>query len=132
MRCVSRFWGKKAGEIKKPESGTPSPVQPDRERLEAGDLVQVLPMSKIRKTLDKNGRTNGMDFLAGMERFCGTKARVLKRVNYVFDERAWKMRKCRGVVILEGIICDGSEQFQGEGCDRCCYFFWKEAWLEKL
>jgi hypothetical protein len=118
-------------EIKDPKKGALSFLKGNKDRLEAGDMVRILPMNKIRKTLDKNGRTEGMDFLAGMERYCGKKARVLKRVNYVFDERVWKMRKCKNVVLLEGVICDGREAFQGEGCDRACYFFWKEAWLQK-
>ena len=100
--------------------------------LNAGDMVQILSFDEIRKTLDENSRTQGLMFMPAMRKFCGTKRKVMKRVNYMFDERALKMRKIKNVVILEGVICEGEDIFSREGCDRSCFFFWKEAWLEKI
>jgi hypothetical protein len=66
-----------------------------------------------------------------MTRYCGTTQRVMKRVQFFFDERAWKMVRCRAV-LLEAVICDGRDMGAGEGCDRSCFFYWKDAWLERL
>jgi hypothetical protein len=34
------------------------------------------------------------------------------------------------VAILDGVICNGTEDFGP--CDRSCFFFWREEWLEKV
>jgi hypothetical protein len=99
--------------------------------LKSGDTVSIASMDEIKQVLDKDGRTEGVWFMPAMKRYCGFEAKVLKRVNYIFDERAWKMLKCKNMVILEGVICDGEGMFSKEGCDRSCYFFWKESWLNR-
>ena len=66
----------------------------------------------------------------GMWQYCGTEQRVLRVVKQFLDERDYLMKKCKGIVILDGIICDGTKWF-GQ-CDRCCYYFWREEWLEKI
>jgi hypothetical protein len=99
--------------------------------LKTGDMVQILTYDEIQKTFDENGRTQGLTFMPGMKKYCGSKKEVLKKVNYIFDERAWEMRKIKNVVILKDIICKGEDMFSREGCDRCCFFFWKENWLLK-
>jgi hypothetical protein len=107
--------------------------QKDHAKLKAGDVVQVLPLQEIEKTLDSNGKTKGLWFMPGMKRYCGTKARVLRKVNYFFDERAWGMVKCGSdVYLLENLLCTGEGMFDKEGCDRCCFFFWHATWLHKL
>jgi len=113
-------------------SGEPSDRSQKNIPLKAGDMAQVLSMDEIRKTFDKNRVTRGLWFMPGMEKYCGMKLRVFKRVNYLFDERAWKMRKAKNVLILEGVLCSGEGMFSKEGCDRSCYFFWKECWLKKI
>ena len=100
--------------------------------LKPGDEVYILPMSEIRKMLDDKRRTEGLAFMDGMEKYCDTKAKVYKRVNYLYDESRMKMVKCKNMVILEGLICDGKMTYAEEGCDKSCFFFWKESWLKKL
>jgi len=100
--------------------------------MQKGDLAEILPLDEIRKTLDQNGRCNGLQFMLGMEKLCGRRARVLKKVRTIFDERLWKMVRIRDTYLLEGVICDGRDVFEGEGCDRSCFFFWKENWLRKI
>lgn len=118
--------------------GGQEPVQPgngmagDYARLEAGDWVQIGSREEIEKTLDADGKTQGLSFLPNMFQFCDTTHRVLKKVHYIFDERSWKMSKCRNVVILDGVYCDGRDVFAREGCDRCCFMFWKTQWLKKV
>ncbi len=61
---------------------------------------------------------------------CGKSFKVMKNVHRILDERSMKMKKCKNVVLLEGLMCNGSWPFKD--CDRSCYFLWKEAWLIKI
>lgn len=101
-------------------------------RLEKGDLVVVLAIEEIRETLDQMGKHDGLKFLRPMERYCGETHRVMKRVKYILDDRTHVVRKTRGVVLLDGVICDGQGIYGREDCDRSCFFFWKEAWLRRV
>ena len=100
--------------------------------LKEGDMVLVLPFEEIKKVLDKNNQTQGLVFMTAMKKYCGTKKKVIKKVNYIFDEHEWKMRKIKNVVLLDGVICRGEDMYSKEGCDRFCFYFWKEAWLKKI
>ena len=62
--------------------------------------------------------------------YCGTNQKVFKRVEGFLDERDYLMKRCNGIVILQGVICNGTRDFAK--CDRSCYFFWREEWLEKI
>jgi hypothetical protein len=44
-----------------------------------------------------------------------------KRARKFLDERDYKVKECCGIVILEGITCEGTKDF-GD-CDRSCFFF---------
>lgn len=99
--------------------------------LKSGDLVRVRTYEEIKSTLDENGRyMGGMPFIDEMKKFCGGTYRVLKRVNKVFDPLPWKMKKSMEIVILQGVFCHGHGPY--EECDRTCFFFWKEKWLERI
>jgi len=100
--------------------------------LREGDLVQVLPLEEIRKTLDKDGNCDRMKFLGGMERFCGKEFRVLKEIKFMFDEKSWRIVRLKNAVLLQDQICDSKGQYDKEGCDRSCFYFWKEQWLRKV
>ena len=101
-------------------------------KIQEGDWVEIRSIEEIMRILDDKGRTQGLDFIGTMKKYCGMRKKVMKKVDYIFDERKWEMRKCKNVVILEGVICDGKGMFSNERCDRCCYFFWKTAWLKKI
>ncbi len=102
-------------------------------RIREGDLVTVLPAEEIRKTLDKKtGKHGGLKFLPPMREYCGKTFRVMKRVRYILDEHDHKMQKVKNVVLLDGVICRGKGIYGRENCDRCCFFFWKDAWLRKV
>jgi hypothetical protein len=103
-----------------------------RASFNSGEIVTIRPFEEILKTLDPGGRCDGLQFMPGMKKYCGRQARVLKRVRLIFDERLWKMVKTRHTYLLEEITCDGRDVFDGEGCDRTCYFFWKDKWLRKI
>ena len=98
--------------------------------LKPGDIVRVRPFYEIQRTLDKKGFYKGMLFIDEMVRYCGKTYKVFKRVDKVFMHRDKKMQKCRDVVLLEGVLCHG---YGPEiDCDRTCFFFWKDQWLEKI
>jgi len=104
---------------------------PVPDKLESGDWVMILPYENIAATLDNEHCCDGLEFMPGMRKFCGQKTRVLKRAKTIFDSRILKMIRVRESYLLEGVICDGHDSFNMEGCDRACFFFWKKDWLRK-
>ena len=103
--------------------------------LKAGERVRVKSLEKIQSTLDSHGKYEGMGYMdVEMNKHCGKVYAVQKPVSLFFDERRWRMLKLRDVVILEGVFCElpttAAEDWAG--CDRTCFLFWKEAWLERL
>lgn len=100
------------------------PAQPAVEHLKAGDRVRVRTKEEIQATLNIWKERNGCAFMEDMAQYCGTTQRVFKPVRRFIDERDYTEKKARGVVLLEGVIC--------QGCDRACFYFWREEWLEKI
>jgi hypothetical protein len=101
-----------------------------RPRLYVGDWVEVRSKEQILKTLDKDGRLDGMPFMPEMFAFCGKRFRVYKRAHKTCDTvYEYKGRKLADAVHLEGARCDG--QAHG-GCEAGCLIYWKTAWLRKL
>jgi hypothetical protein len=98
--------------------------------LAAGDLVRVRSREEIAATLDRWQELKGCAFLDNMWDYCGTTQRVLKPMERFLDERDYKVKKCRGLVLLEGVICHGTPVFGR--CDRCCHLFWRMEWLQKI
>lgn len=105
---------------------TGTPVPP----LKAGDLVRVRSREEIKTTLDHWGAVKGCSFMPEMWPYCDTPQRVLKPMDRFFDERDYKLRRTRGIILLEKTICEGTALFGR--CDRACFFFWREEWLEKV
>ena len=68
--------------------------------------------------------------MAEMAQYCGTIQRVFKSMSRFVDERDLKIKKSKGIILLEGVMCKGTADF-GD-CDRSCLHFWREEWLEKL
>lgn len=97
--------------------------------LKAGDLVRVRSLPEIESTLNSFHELKGCGFFREMEPYAGTVQRVLKPVERFVDERDYQVKKSRGIVLLEGVMCQGAGSF-GK-CDRACFFFWREEWLQK-
>lgn len=95
-----------------------------------GDRVLVRPRDQIQATLNHWGELRGCSFLPEMGQYCGTIQKVFKPVKRFVDERDCRVKKAKGVYFLEGVICQGFELY-GE-CDRACFYWWREEWLEKL
>jgi len=98
--------------------------------FKAGDLARVRSREEIEATLDHWGQLKGCSFMPEMWPYCDTVKRVLKPMDRFFDERDYNLKRTRGIVLLEGTMCQGTALFGR--CDRSCFFFWREEWLEKV
>jgi hypothetical protein len=98
--------------------------------LQAGDLVRVRSRQEIEATLDRWKELKGCAFLEYMWPYCDTTQRVLQTMTRFLDERDYRVKRCKGIILLEGVICHGTPVFGR--CDRCCHLFWREEWLEKI
>jgi hypothetical protein len=95
--------------------------------LNPGERVRVKSEPEIVATLDKCDQHKGMAWMPMMRDCCGKEFTVYKRVNKIVLESTGEIRKLKNTVLLESAICNGIY-----GCDRSCFFFWKEAWLERV
>lgn len=98
--------------------------------FKAGDLVRVRSKEEIEATLNFRRQLRGCTFMEEMEPYCGTTQRILKPVERFLDERDYRVKRCRGIILLEGLLCQGTERFGR--CDRSCFYFWREEWLQKV
>jgi len=113
-------------------AGVSLPANPEKREIGPEDRVRVRSKKEIRSLLDEEGKYGGCRFMRGMYEHCGNSYRVLKDVDFFFDEARQKMVKTKGLVILEGANCSGQQRFYFNRCDRNCFFFWHKAWLEKI
>ena len=119
-----------------PKRGTPmtfegiGDVQPEPMPLKAGDRVRVKSWPEIAATLDGYRKLKGCRFMPEMENYCGTDQRVFRRLERFFDECEYSIKHTKGLVLLEGVMCQGVAA--SGRCDRSCFFFWREEWLEKI
>jgi hypothetical protein len=98
--------------------------------LRPGDLVEVKSRQEIVATLNPASRNRGLSFDAEMLRYCGTRARVLRRVERIVDERDGHMVELPGgCIILEGVTCVGD---YNQYCPRAIYPYWREIWLHRV
>ena len=97
--------------------------------LSVGDWVEVRSKQEILRTLDADGRLDGMPFMPEMFAFCGKRFQIYKRAHKtcdtVFPVRG---RRVAGAVHLD-TRCDGSAH---GGCQASCLLFWKDAWLKSV
>ena len=98
--------------------------------LVAGQAVRVKSREEIQATLDPWNYLKGCGFMEEMWPYCGTQQRVLKPVRRFLDETDYRFKRPRGIVFLEGVTCKGTHDYGR--CDRNCFYFWREEWLEKV
>jgi len=102
----------------------------DRLNLQPGDWVQVKSVDEIFPTLDDEGKYKGLYFMPEMEKFCGKKFKVFKRADIVKLESTMEVRKLTSpTIFLENVYCNGELH---DGCDRSCFHFWREVWLNRI
>ncbi len=98
-------------------------------KLRAGDWVEVRSKEEILRTLDKNGRLEGMPFMPQMFEHCGKRLQVYKRAHKTCDT----INPTAGRRVTEAVHldtrCDGKAY---GGCQASCLIFWKEAWLKPV
>jgi hypothetical protein len=100
---------------------------PWKYRPRAGDWVKVRCKEDILRTLDKDGRLDGLPFMPEMLAYCGMKLRVDKRAHKTCDTvNDYKGRRMMNAVHLEDVRCNG--EMHG-GCEAGCLTFWKLDWL---
>jgi hypothetical protein len=98
--------------------------------LKAGDVVRVRSREEISAMLNAWHEMKGCLFMPAMWGYCGTVQVVLKPVERFVDERDYRVKHAKGLVILQGLLCSGSPDYGR--CDRACFYFWREEWLEKI
>lgn len=102
----------------------------DALHLQPGEYIRVKSRKEILETLDGWRKSGGCLFMDEMWQYCGKEYEVKKRVRKILDERDLQFKRIKDTVILEDVTCSGTPPFND--CDRSCYLFWKEAWLERL
>jgi hypothetical protein len=113
-----------------PSAGRPVPTNDankmkDARSFRTGQTVWVLGLKDILKTLDDDGKLDGLPFMPEMLSFCGLSFRVACLPNRTCVEGAG-ICDFDDVVFLDGLRCDGSAH---DGCQRRCLLFWRKAWL---
>ena len=99
-------------------------------QLIPGVRVRVRSLEEIQNTLNSFKELKGCAFLEDMQQYCGSEQRVLKVMERFLDERDYQVKKAKGIVLLEGVYCQGTPVFGR--CDRSCLLFWREEWLEMI
>ncbi len=97
--------------------------------LQPAELVEVKSVEEIMATLNLNRRHKGLRWMTGMRKHCGKRYRVLKRLERIILEDTGELRNMKNTVLLDGCMCDGKDF---GNCDRCCFHFWREAWLRRI
>jgi hypothetical protein len=102
---------------------------PGRPKFLVGDEVEVRSLDEIRRTLDAQGCLDALPFMQEMQRFCGERLGVFRRVDKIYDYGRTKgLRRLEDTYLLTGLRCNGSAH---GGCQARCALMWKGAWLKR-
>lgn len=117
----------------KPTSAAATPGRREPLNLQPGERVRVRSRDEIEAALDAHDRCAGLSCMPTMDRFVGRTSTVRKRIDRFFDERTRTMLRVRDVVILDDVFCEAAltSDVGDGGCQRTCFLFWKEDWLER-
>ena len=116
------------GELNRPDSKC-NITKSQKQNFWKGDIVRIRSHEEIRTTLNRWNQLKGCAFMPEMIHYCETRQKIHKKVEQFLDERDYLIKKCNGIYILENVFCEGTDDFGS--CDRSCFFFWREEWLEK-
>lgn len=95
-----------------------------------GDVVEIRSLTEILTTLDAKGTLHGMPFQPEMIPFCGSRVRVFRVLDKIYDYgRTRRMRWLKGCVLLNHLRCDGAAH---GGCQAACYLIWRSEWLRQI
>jgi hypothetical protein len=95
--------------------------------VRAGDWVEIRSKEEILRSLDREGRLDGLPFMPQMLEHCGQRFKVYKRAHKTCDtvDRTGGRRLTNAVHL--DLRCNGEAYM---GCQAACLIFWKEAWLK--
>jgi hypothetical protein len=89
-------------------------------KFKPGDLFRDKSKEEIQETLNHWNQLKGCAFMEETWGYCGTNQKVFKRVERFLDEGDYLMKKCRGIILLEDALCEGTKDFGP--CDHSCFF----------
>jgi hypothetical protein len=98
-------------------------------KLRVGDWVEVRSKEEILRTLDSEGKLDGMIFMPEMFQYCGQKFQVYKSAHKTCDYTTpypYRTRRLADTVHLE-TRCDGHGH---DDCQAGCLLYWKVQWLK--
>jgi len=127
LRYIRFYWRKLIGKDNHDVNRNVASLQT---HLNPGDKVRIKSKQEIQGLLDPWQEQYGCAFMEEMWIYCDTEQVVKKRVEKFLDEATLRMHTSKGLVILEDLFCEGTIDFGR--CDRSCYYFWREEWLDKL
>jgi len=107
----------------------PTRTPDDRLNLEAGELVEIKNKEEIMATLREDNRNRGLWFDPEMLPYCGSRARVNRRIEKIIDEPTGRMIRLRDCIALEGVVC---RALYHRFCPRAIEPYWREAWLRRV
>jgi hypothetical protein len=87
--------------------------------------MKVKSPSEILKTLDADGKLDGLPFMPEMVVYCGSYVRVHRSARRTCVV-GHGFREMKDAVFLQDARCDGSFH---DHCHRACLLFWKKEWL---
>ena len=100
--------------------------------LKPGEFVEIKPMPQIRETLNEYGRNRGLFFSPDMRLFCGTRRRVVGRLDKIIVDGTGEMKQLQNTVHLDDSTCGCAYLGLGRGgCSRNEYVYWREIWLNR-
>lgn len=94
-------------------------------RSPRAQLMRVKSPSEIWKTLDADGKLDGLPFMPEMVVYCGSYVRVHRSARRTCVV-GHGFREMKDAVFLQDARCDGSFH---DHCHRACLLFWKKEWL---
>jgi hypothetical protein len=98
--------------------------------LQPGELVEVRSKEEIFETLDQQNFNRGLRFDVEALRYCGRRARVLRRVTRIIDDATGKMIHIPGdCIVLDGFVCVADYH---QNCPRAIWQYWREIWLRRV
>jgi hypothetical protein len=112
--------------------GTAAPGQTpgDNLGLKPGEIVEIKSKEEIFATLDSDDRTGRLRFDSEMLKYCGQRAKVLRRIERIIDEKTGRMLRIKqDCVVLDRVVCTGDYH---RSCPRAIYPYWREAWLKRV
>jgi hypothetical protein len=100
--------------------------------LQPGEIVEVRSKEEIMATLNAGMRNRGLWFDVEQVPFCGSRFRVLKKVQRLIDEKTGRLVTLpNACVILDNVMCGGKLSYCRMFCPRSIYPYWHEVWLKR-